>query len=86
MNNKSLDQPDNAIDEALWAAYRCDDKAAVMDYLFCQNLVGIGCSGSLPQPMITSRSKKSFDSRRANGGQVLINGGRRQTSLRSTVN
>jgi hypothetical protein len=36
--------PGSAIDEALWAAYRRDDKAAVMDYLFRRSLAGIGRS------------------------------------------
>ena len=51
-----------ADDEALWAAYRRDDKAVVMDYLFRRNLVG---------------SEKSPAAECANGELVLINRGPR---------
>jgi hypothetical protein len=39
MTYRSIHPPNSAIDEALWAAYRRDDKAAVTDYLFRNWLV-----------------------------------------------
>ena len=86
MTNKNSYPPSNAIDEALWAAYRRDDKAAVMDYLFRRSLVGIGSSRSFHQPVIKSSSKKHRVARRARGGAVLINEGARQVPLRSSLN
>jgi len=50
--------PGSAIDEALWAAYRRDDKAAVMDYLFRRSLAGIGWSRSFSHLLIKAGSKK----------------------------
>ena len=44
MISKNTHSPGSAIEEALWAAYRRDDKAAVMDYLFRRSLIGIGRS------------------------------------------
>jgi hypothetical protein len=86
MTNKSIHPSSSAIDEALWAAYRRDDKAAVMDYLFRRNLVGVGYSRPFPQLMIKGSSKKSPAARRADGEPVLINGAPRQILLRSTLN
>jgi len=57
MTNKSIHPLSSAIDEAIWAAYRRDDKVAVMDYLFHRSLVGIGRSRSFPQLVIKSGSK-----------------------------
>jgi hypothetical protein len=58
MIDKNIDQPGTAIDEALWTAYRRDDKAAVMDYLFHRNRVGINYSRSFPQLVIQDSVKK----------------------------
>jgi len=57
MTNKSQ-PPSSAIDEALWAAFRRDDKAAVMDYLFRRSLVGIDCSRSFSPLLMKGRSKE----------------------------
>jgi len=86
MTNTNMHLPSSPIEEALWAAYRRDDKAAVMDYLFRRSLVGIRCSGSFSRLMIKSRSKINLAARRANSGAVLINGGLSRIPLRSTVN
>jgi hypothetical protein len=50
--------PGSATDEALWAAYRRHDKAAVMDYLFRRSLAGIGWSRSFSHLVINGGSKK----------------------------
>jgi hypothetical protein len=76
----------NEIDEALWAAYRRDDKAAVMDYLFRRSLVGIGRSRSFPQLVIKSSSKRHRAARHAYGAPRLINDGPPQIPLRSRLN
>ena len=85
MINKSVRPPVSAIDEALWAAYRRYDKAAVMDYLFRRSLVGISRSRSFPHLVIKSSSKKRRVARRARGGAMLINEGARQVPLRSSL-
>jgi hypothetical protein len=86
MTNKNMDPPSSAIDEALWAAYRRDDKAAVMDYLFRRSVVEIARSRSFPQLMIKNSSKKGRAARRAHGEPMLIDDGARQIPLRSTLN
>lgn len=48
MITKMLHLPYDGIDEALWAAYRREDKAAVMGHLFRRILVRISRSISLP--------------------------------------
>ena len=58
MTNKNIHPLSGAIDEALWTAYRRDDKAAVMDYLFRRSLVGIGCSRSFSPLVIKGSSEK----------------------------
>jgi hypothetical protein len=73
-------------DEALWDAYRRDDKAAVTDYLFSRSLVGIGRSRSFSELVIKGGSKRGRAARRAQGGLMLINGRTRQIPLRSTLN
>jgi hypothetical protein len=85
MTNKNVHPPRSAIDDALWAAYRRDDKAAVMDYLFRRSLIGIGRSRSFRQLMIKGSTKKGGAARRAHGGPTPINGGARQIPLRSTL-
>jgi hypothetical protein len=74
MTNKNINPLSGKIDEALWAAYRRDDKAAVMDYLFRLSLVGIGCSRSFSQLVIKGSSEKDRAARRAHLGPMLING------------
>jgi hypothetical protein len=64
MIDKNTYPPGTAIDEALWTAYRRDDKAAVMDYLFRRNRVGIGCSRSLPQLVIKDSAKRGRAAKR----------------------
>jgi hypothetical protein len=86
MTNKNMHPPSSAIDEALWAAYRRDDKAAVMDYLFRRSVVGIARSRSFPQLMIKNSSKKGRAARRAHGEPMLIDDGARQIPLRFTLN
>ena len=56
MTTKMLHLPHDGIDEALWAAYRREDKAAVMDHLFRRSLVGIGRSRSFYQLVIQGSS------------------------------
>jgi hypothetical protein len=70
MTNKSQ-PPSSAIDEALWAAFRRDDKAAVMDYLFRRSLVGIGRSRSFPQLVMNGSSKKGRVASRGHGDPML---------------
>jgi hypothetical protein len=76
----------NEIDEALWAAYRRDDKAAVTDYLFRRSLVGIGRSRSFSQLVIETSSKKHRAARCAHSEAMRINDGARQVPLRSSLN
>ena len=75
----------NEIDEALWAAYRRDDKAAVMDYLFRRSLVGIDGSRSFPQLVLKSSSTKRRAERRS-GASMRIHSGAHQIPLRSGLN
>ena len=63
--------PGRAIDEALWAAYRRDDKAAVMDYLF-RGLAGIGWSRSFSGLSDQRRLEKGRTAKTAHGGPWLI--------------
>jgi len=86
MTKTNMHPPGGAIDEALWAAYRRDDKAAVMDYLFRRSLVGIGCSRSFSQLVIKDSSENGRAARRAHVEPMLINDGARRMSLRSTLN
>jgi hypothetical protein len=86
MTNKNMRPPNSGIDEALWAAYRRDDKAAVMDYLFRRSRVGIGRSRFFPGLVIKSSPKKGRAVRRAHGEPILINDGAHQIPLRSTLN
>ena len=60
MTAKTLHLQNAEIDEALWAAYHRDDKAAVMDYLFRRSLVGIDRSTSFPQLVIKTRPTHGF--------------------------
>jgi len=71
MTNKSIQPPSSAIDEALWAAYHRDDKAAVMDYLFRRSLVGIDCSRSFSPLLMKGRSKRGRAARRGHGDPML---------------
>jgi hypothetical protein len=86
MTDKKIHPPSGPIDEALWSAYRRDDKAAVMDYLFGRSLVGAGCSRSFHHLVIEDSSEKGRAAKRAHAEPMLINDGVRQVSLRSTLN
>jgi hypothetical protein len=74
MTNNSTHPLNSAIDEAIWAAYRRDDKVAVMDYLFRRSLVGIGRSRSFPQFVIKTRSKTDRAAAGAHRRSVRIKG------------
>jgi hypothetical protein len=86
MTTKNMNPTSSAIDEALWAAYRRDDKAAVMDYLFRRNLGGVGCSPYFAQLVIKGSSKKNGAAKGEYSQPALINGAARQIPLPSTVN
>jgi hypothetical protein len=86
MIDKNTHPPSSPIDEALWTAYRRDDKVAVMDYLFRRRLVRIGCSRPFPQLVIKDSLKKGRAARRAHGDLMLINESARQIPLRSALN
>jgi len=86
MTNKNIHSPNGAIDEALWAAYRRDDKAAVTDYLFRRSLVGIDCSRSFPELLIKKSSQKSRAARGTHGEPIVINRGAHRLPLGSTLN
>ena len=86
MIDKSTYPLGTAIDEALWTAYRRDDKAAVMDYLFRRSLVGNWLSRSLPQLVIKDSVKRGRAAKRARSERMPINDGARQISLRSALN
>jgi len=74
MTNNSIHPLGSAIDEAIWAAYRRDDKVAVMDYLFRRTLVGIGRSRSFPQ-LVVKTSSKTDRTAGVHRRSVRINGG-----------
>jgi len=86
MTNTNIHPPSGAIDEALWAAYHRDDKAAVMDYLFRRSLVGIDCSRSFRQRVIKKSSQKSCAASGMHGERVVINRGAHQLPLGSVLN
>ena len=86
MTDLDMHPPSSGTDEALWAAYRRDDKAAVTDYLLRRSLVGIGRSRSYPQLVIKGSLKEGRATRRAYGGVMLINGSARQIPLHSKPN
>ena len=54
MTTNTLHSPDDGVDEALWAAYRREDKAAVMGHLFPGILVRVSRSTSFPQIVINT--------------------------------
>jgi len=58
MTTKTLRLPHDGIDEALWAAYRREDKAAVMGHLFRRILFRISRSTSFPQVVINIGPRK----------------------------
>jgi len=75
MTNNAIHPLSSAIDEAIWAAYRRDDKVAVMDYLFRRTLVGIGRSRSFPQFVVKTSSKTDRAAAGAHCRSVRFNGG-----------
>jgi hypothetical protein len=82
MTSKTLHFPHGEIDEALWAAYRREDKAAVMDYLFRRTLVRISRSTSFPQLVINPGPKRGFAVNRVRCESMRINGGSSQLAAR----
>ena len=60
MTTKTLHLPHDGIDEALWAAYRRADKAAVMHQLFRGILARISRSTSFPQIVINAGPTHGF--------------------------
>ena len=65
MITKTLHLPHDGIGEALWAAYRREDKAAVMGHLFRRVLVRISRSTSFPQIVVSAGSTRGFAVNRA---------------------
>jgi hypothetical protein len=82
----NIHPPSGAIDEALWAAYRRDDKAAVMDYLFRRSLVGIDCSPSFPGLVTKKSSQKNCAASGMHGEPMVIKRGAHRLPLGSTLN
>jgi hypothetical protein len=72
---KTLHLPHDEIDEALWAAYRREDKAAVMDQLFRRILFRISRSTSFPQLVINTAPEVGFAVNRVRCEPMRINGG-----------
>jgi hypothetical protein len=60
MTTRTLHLPHDGIEEALWAAYRREDKAAVMGHLFRRILVRISRSTSFPQIVINTGPTNGF--------------------------
>jgi len=60
MTTKTLHLPHDGIDDALWAAYRREDKAAVMGHLFRRILVRISRSTSFPQIVVSAGPTRGF--------------------------
>ena len=60
MITKTLHLPLDGFDEALWAAYRREDKAAVMGHLFRRIPVRINRSTSFPQIAINTGPTNGF--------------------------
>ena len=65
MTDKNIPLLNRETDEALWSAYRREDKAAVMDYLFRRSLVGISRSTSFAHLLIKTDSKSVLATERA---------------------
>ena len=74
MTNNIMNPLSSTIDEAIWAAYRRDDKVAVLDYLFRRSLVGISRSRSFPQLVIKRNSTTYRAEAGAHRRSVRING------------
>jgi hypothetical protein len=75
MTNLEMHLPSSGTDEALWDAYRHDDKAAVTDYLFRRSLVGIARSRAVPAANDPNQLERRPAARRAHGEAMLINDG-----------
>jgi hypothetical protein len=84
MTKKNMHSSNSALDEALWAAYRRQDKAAVMDCLFGKRLVAMGCSRSFFLAAAKGSTNKARGATRPQ--PILINGGARQMWLQSSLN
>jgi hypothetical protein len=74
MITKMLHLPHDGIDEALWVAYRREDKAAVMGHLFRRILVRISHSTSFPQIVINTGPTNGFAVNRVRREPMRING------------
>jgi hypothetical protein len=86
MTNTNIHPLSGAIGEALWAAYRREDKAAVMEYLFPRSLVGTRSSRSFLRSLVKNSSQKNRVARGTHGEPMLIAGGARQIPLGFTLN
>jgi hypothetical protein len=84
MTNKNMPSLSSAVDEALWAAYRRQDKAAVMDYLFGKRLLAMGCSRSLLLPGAKGSTSKARAAIRSQ--PMLINGSAGQIPVQFSLN
>lgn len=84
MTKKNMHPPNSAVDEALWAAYRRQDKAAVMDHLFRKRLLAIGWSRSFHQPGTKGSTNKARAAIRPQ--PMVINDGAGQIQLQSSLN
>jgi hypothetical protein len=71
---KTLHLPHDGIDEALWAAYRREDKAAVMGHLFRRMPLRISRSTSFSQMIINTRLINGFAVDRVRREPMRING------------
>ena len=80
MTDKNIPLLNSETDEALWSAYRREDKAAVMDYLFRRSLVGISRSTSFAHLLIKTNSKSGLATERAHCEPMQISGGARQVA------
>jgi hypothetical protein len=74
MITKTLHLPHDGIDEALWAAYRREDKAGVMHQLFRCVLVRIRRSTSFPQSVINTGPTRGFAVNRVRREPMRISG------------
>ena len=82
MTTKTLRFPHDEIDEALWPAYRREDKAAVMDYLFRLILVGIRRSTLFPHLVINTGPRRRCAVNRVRYEPGRISGGSSQRAAR----
>jgi hypothetical protein len=82
MSTKTLHLPHDGIDEALWTAYRREDKAAVMGHLFRRIPLRISRSTSFPQIVINTGPTNGFAVNRVHREPMRINGALSKTAAR----